>query len=196
MSGAEVATTARLRLRELSCDDDAFVVELLNDEAFLRFIGDRGVRDPEGARAYLREGPLASYQSHGFGLWRVEQREDATAIGMCGLLQRPQLDAPDIGFAYLPEFRANGYGTEAARAVIRLARERFQLPRVLAVTQEDNRASIALLARLGMTRAGSARLEPDGPDLELYELRFDERATPESAANRSAVPSSGRCATP
>ena len=36
--------TKRLTLREITTDDAAFILDLLNDPSFLQFIGDRGVR--------------------------------------------------------------------------------------------------------------------------------------------------------
>lgn len=172
---ATILETARLRIRELTARDAAFIVELLNDDAFLRFIGDRGVRDEEGAIAYLREGPIASYAEHGFGLWMVERNDDCAAVGICGLLQRPTLEAPDLGFASLPGFRGDGLGYEAARAVLAHAVGPLAIERVLAVTQPDNAVSIALLRKLGMQRIGTTRLDADGPELELYEIRTAER---------------------
>lgn len=174
--GATVLDTERLRLRELTPADAPFIVELLNDEAFLRFIGDRGVRDEEDAQRYLVEGPIDSYRRHGFGLWRVELREDGTAIGMCGLLRRPVLDAPDIGFASLPAFRGQGYGREAAQAVLVHGMGPLALPRILAVAQEDNAVSISLLRKLGMRRVGTVRLDAEGADLELYEIAIPAAA--------------------
>ena len=69
-----VIETARLALRELTPDDAAFMVELLNDPSFLRYIGDRGVRTIEDARRYIETGPRASYARHGFGLYLVERK--------------------------------------------------------------------------------------------------------------------------
>jgi RimJ/RimL family protein N-acetyltransferase len=69
-----VIETERLALRELTADDAAFIVELLNDPSFLRYIGDRGVRTIDDARRYIETGPRASYAQHGFGLYLVERR--------------------------------------------------------------------------------------------------------------------------
>ena len=51
--------TARLTLRAFTPDDAAFVVELLNDPGWLRFIGDRKVRTIDDARHYLTNGAIA-----------------------------------------------------------------------------------------------------------------------------------------
>jgi [ribosomal protein S5]-alanine N-acetyltransferase len=118
-----VRHTDRLLLRELEQDDAAFILRLVNDPAWLRFIGDRGVHTLDDARAYLRDGPQRMYEQFGFGLWLVERKEDGVPMGMCGLIKRETLDDVDIGFALLPEFRRSGYCFEAAAATMRHARE-------------------------------------------------------------------------
>ena len=145
-----ILETGRLRLHELADTDTGFIVELLNDPDFLRFIGDRGVRSHDDALRYLAEGPHASYAANGFGLWRVERREDSAIVGMCGLLRRETLPHPDIGYAYLPAFRGQGYAVEAAAAVLGHAFGTLGLPRVLAIVTPANAGSVRVLERAGM----------------------------------------------
>lgn len=170
-AGRTVLTTSRLRLREMTEADAAFMVELLNDEAFLRYIGDRGVRSEDEARAYLREGAIASYRKHGYGMYIAERRSDGRAIGVCGLVRRDGLDAPDIGFAMLPAWRGEGYAGEGAQAVLDHALGPLALSRIVAIATPDNRASLALLEGLGMQPAGHVRLPGSEEDLRLYEIR-------------------------
>ena len=146
-----VLETSRLVVRRLVDEDAPFILELLNDPSFIRNIGDRNVRTLDGACAYIRSGPLASYAQHGFGLWAVVLKEGAVPIGMCGLLKRDVLDDVDIGFAYLPAFQSKGYGFEAARAVLDHARDRLCLPRVVAIVNPGNETSARLLEKLGMS---------------------------------------------
>ena len=96
-----VLETARLRLRHLRADDSQFILELVNDPDWLRFIGDRGVRTVEDARGYIEKGPMQMYSRLGFGLDLVELK-DGTPIGMCGLIKRATLHDVDIGFAFMP----------------------------------------------------------------------------------------------
>lgn len=161
--------TRRLELREMTEADAAFMVTLLNDPDFLRYIGDRGVRTEAEARDYLRDGAISSYREHGFGMYLAERREDGAAIGVCGLVSRPGLAAPDLGFALLPAYRRDGFAAEGASAVLEFARGELGLPRILAIATPDNAASIALLQRLAMRPAGSVRLPGGDRDLELYE---------------------------
>ncbi len=168
-----VLETERLTLRKLTVDDAEFILTLLNDPAFLRYIGDKKVRNLDDARQYILNGPVASYERHGFGLNCVELRESHTPIGMCGLLKRDELPDPDIGFALLPDFWNKGFAFEAAEAVLKDARERLQIQRILAITSLENDASINLLQRLGFRFERVVQLSPDGEQLRLF--KFEPR---------------------
>jgi len=163
-----VIETERLRLRRLRIGDARFIRRLVNDPAWIEYIGDRGVRTLDDARRYLREGLIAMHRRHGFGLDCVELRDGGVPIGICGLVKREALDDVDLGFAFLPEFRHSGYALESARAVMAYARTVLKLPRIVAVTTPDNTASCRLLARLGFRREGVVRLGPDDEPLDLH----------------------------
>ena len=164
-----VAVTERLLLRRLTEEDGAFMLALVNQPSFLRYIGDRGVRTVDDAVTYLRNGAMASYATNGFGLYRVEQRSHGTAIGICGLIRRDGLDMPDIGFAFLPEFWSQGYAREAADAVIEQGRSTHALTRLAAITDPENASSIRLLERLGFRPVRPMRLSPDSTEVLLFE---------------------------
>lgn len=143
-----ILETQRLVIRELTLSDAAFILELINEPAYHRYIGDRGVRDLAGTEKYLREGPMASYAKNGFGLWLVALK-DGTPIGMCGPIRRDTLEHPDLGFALLARFAGRGYAHEAAVAVLVHARSVLKLGPILAITAPENPASIKLLGKLG-----------------------------------------------
>jgi ribosomal-protein-alanine N-acetyltransferase len=167
--GAEVLQTDRLILRHLTADDAEFVFELVNDPAWLRFIGDRGVRNLDDAREYVRKGPVDSYSRHGFGLYAIERKEGGSPIGICGLVKRDFLEDVDIGFALLPAFRGQGYAREAARATMIYAREVVGLGRIVAITSRDNDASGRLLEAIGLRFEKMIRISPDAPEeVKLY----------------------------
>ena len=144
-----VAETERLRLREFTAADAAFVLELLNEPAWLEHIGDRGVRTVDDARRYIDDGPRAMYARHGFGIWLVENKADGEPVGACGLLKREVLQEVDLGFAFLERHWGNGFAREAATAALRLAHERWGLSRLVALTARRNERSMTLLRRLG-----------------------------------------------
>src|ERR1700754_2364633 len=94
-----ILETERLLLRPIKTDDAPFVLTLLNEPSFLRFIGDKKVRNLEDARQYLLNGPTASYERRGVGLLLVRLKDSIIPAGMCGLLKREEVPDPDIGFA-------------------------------------------------------------------------------------------------
>ena len=160
--------TERLLLRRFVAGDAQFILTLLNEPSFLRHIGDKQVRTLEDAEQYILNGPVASYERNGFGLCLVELRESHTPIGMCGLLKRAELPEPDIGFALLPGSWNQGFAFEAASAVLKDARERLKLRRILAITSLDNDSSIKLLQRLGFRFERVVKLSDDGESLRLF----------------------------
>jgi len=162
-----VIRTRRLLLRELELSDAGFILELLNEAAFLRFIGDKGVRDLDHARDYIRKGPIDSYERYGFGLYAACLRE-GTPIGICGLVKREGLVDVDVGFAFLSRHCSKGYAVESAEAVLTHAREVLRLQRVVAITSPENWGSIAVLERIGLKFERTIRLAEDGPDLKLF----------------------------
>ena len=161
--------TGRLRLRLFTPDDAPLILELLNDPAWLRFIGDRKVRSIEDARDYLEKGPMRSYAEHGFGLWLVERRSDGKALGMCGLVKRDELPDVDIGFAFLEPFRGEGYAFEAARATLDYAHSTLGFERVVAIASPDNERSGLLLGKLAFDCEGELPRKGDPVDLWVWE---------------------------
>ena len=159
-----ILQTDRLNLRWLLETDAPFILRLLNEPGWLRFIGDRGVRDLEGARRYVLEGPARLYP-RGLGLYAVELRSEGVPIGICGLIEREGLDGVDLGFAFLEEFEGQGFATEAAAATLGYAASTGRT-RVLAITTEENARSAALLTKLGFAREGQVTL--DAEPVELY----------------------------
>jgi RimJ/RimL family protein N-acetyltransferase len=166
--GAIVADSARLLLRELNGGDAAFILELLNEPSFLKYIGDKGARTLDDARRYIADGPRASYAHNGFGLYLVQIRDTGERIGICGLVKREALYDVDIGFAFLPAYWSKGYAVEASHAVMHLARTRFQIPRVVAITSLDNQGSMRLLRKIGLTFARTLELPGHAEPVNLF----------------------------
>ena len=159
----KVLETHRLALRHLELDDAPFILELLNDPGWIRYIGDRGVRTVQAAAAYLETRMLSQYEQHGFGLWMVEGRA-GEAMGICGLVKRDALPVPDLGFAFMPGFRGQGYAYESALAVRDHATGPLGIERLLAITSPVNTASSRLLVRLGFVAEGEMPWAGDDKD--------------------------------
>jgi RimJ/RimL family protein N-acetyltransferase len=165
-----ILETERLLLRTASLDDAEFMLRLLNEPSFLRFVGDRGVRTADDARGYIADRLIAGYEKNGYGLWVVELEASGTPIGISGLVRRDTLPDADIGFAFLPEYWGQGYAYESTVAAVRYALGELALPRLLAITDQDNVASIRLLERLGLSFERMIQLADDAAELRLFAI--------------------------
>jgi RimJ/RimL family protein N-acetyltransferase len=163
-----ILETKRLVLRKLSVDDAEFVLELLNEPSFLRYIGDRGVRNLEDAAQYILNRLVASYERNGFGLYLVELKDGGIPIGISGLVKRDTLPDPDIGFAFLPAHWSKGYAVESAVAIMKYAQETLKLDRILAITSPDNDASAKLLGKIGLRFERLIKLSEDADEVKLF----------------------------
>ena len=163
-----ILETDRLILRQFITDDSKFIVALLNSPGWIEFIGDRNIKTDGQAKNYLQSGPLKSYELNGFGLSLVELKDGNIPIGMCGIIKRVNLENPDIGFAYLPEFTGKGFAFEMANAIMDYAKDKLKLPVILAITVPNNKASIKLLEKIGMKFIKLFCFPDDNEELMLY----------------------------
>lgn len=171
----EIVRTARLRLRLVDTSDAPVYLALLNDPAFIRYIGDRGVRTLEAAVKSIEEGPVAMQRNRGHSLYLVEQLGSGAPIGLSGLIKRDVLEDVDIGYAFLPDYRGQGYAFEAAQAVAGHAR-RLGILRLAAIASPGNAASIGLLLKLGMRFERFAELVPGQPGVNVYGMALGQGA--------------------
>jgi RimJ/RimL family protein N-acetyltransferase len=172
MKPMKVLDTERLILRTLHEDDAEFYLRLVNQPSWLRFIGDRGIRTPEAARAALLSGPIAAQERYGFSFYMTELKDGAQPIGICGLIKRETLPDVDIGYAFLPEFWGKGYAFEAASAVLEYGNRTCGLQRIVAITAPDNHQSIKVLEKIGLRFEKMLQLKDDGSETKLFASQF------------------------
>jgi len=166
-----ILETDRLLLRELNLGDVPFILSLLNSPGWLKYIGDRGVKNDEQAKDYLLNGPLKSYKENGFGLYLVEERISKLPIGLCGLLKRETLENPDLGFVFLSDYMGKGFAFEAANAVLEYTKSELKMPTILAIVLPNNKSSIKLLEKLGFQYQKTLQVK-EGEDLSLYQVNL------------------------
>jgi [ribosomal protein S5]-alanine N-acetyltransferase len=145
-----VIETPRLLLQKFTPNDAAFMLELLNTPLWIKFIGDRNVKTVEEAEQYLLNGYIKSYQTYGFGFYKVVLKDTSEPFGICGIIKRDYLEDIDIGFAFLPTFLGKGYGFEAASATLDYARNVLKIKRLIAIVDPKNEVSIGLIMKIGM----------------------------------------------
>jgi len=167
-----VIETPRLRLRTASVDDAAFFLGLVNQPTWLATIGDRNIRTVDAARVALETGPIAQQQQLAYSFYIVEHRADGVAIGMCGLIKRPTMPGPDIGYALLPAYCGQGLAWEASSGVLQYARDVLALPTLYGLVAPNNQPSINLINKLGLRFERFSRQPIVGKDINIYRKDF------------------------
>lgn len=164
----KILETDRLILREIVETDAEFVLDLLNQPSFIKYIGDRNVRNIKQSHEFIENRYRKSYRDFGYGLYTVELTETNTPIGICGFVKRDSLPDADIGFAFLPQFCGKGYALESANAVMKYGRDVLDLERVLAITSQDNESSGRLLEKIGFKFDSLIKMPHETEELKLF----------------------------
>lgn len=148
---APVLTTERLILRPHQPDDFAGCCALWADPEVTRFIGGRPSTPEEVWSRMLRYAGLWSMLNYGYFL--VTERESGAVVGELGLADfhrdcDPRLDAPEAGWALVPQFHGKGLAREALTAVLAWA-DGAGISRTVCMISPDNTPSRRLATALG-----------------------------------------------
>ena len=171
----KILETERTILRQVTETDAGFILDLLNQPSFIKYIGDRNVRSVKQASEYIESRFIGSYKQFGFGMWAVELKENITTIGICGFVRRETLPGADIGFAFLPQFFRNGYAFETAEATMRFGREKLNFNHILAITSLNNDPSVRLLEKLNFRFERLIKISDDAEELKLFSANLEDQ---------------------
>ncbi len=146
-----VAETERLILRRFTPEDAEDNYRIYTDPENMRFMG-RQPDSVEFERFHIRKHIADYYDTHGFGLWAAVLKENNRLVGRCGLLYQQIEDTREAEVTYLIDRRywGRGLATEAAREAVRLGFEKYKFPRIVAVIDRRNAASVRVAEKLGM----------------------------------------------
>lgn len=145
-----ILSTQRLELSKITLNDAGFLLELMNDKAWIQNIGDRGIHNLEDAENYIRETFFKSYETYGFGFYVISLKSTGEAIGTAGLIDREGIEGVEVGYGLLPAYRGKGYAFEATQAIFNYAKSELNIEKVVAIVNPNNEKSIFLLERLGL----------------------------------------------
>ncbi|MBA3663094.1 MAG: GNAT family N-acetyltransferase [Bacteroidetes bacterium] len=144
-----IAETERLILREMSAEDAEQAYLLNLDPEVIKYTGDEPFKTIEEARTFLEN--YTSYKKYGFGRWAVEDKNNNTFLGWCGLKYIEEENQHDIGFRFFKKHWGKGYATEAALACLSLGFETFKLPHIIGRAAKANTGSVNVLKKTGMS---------------------------------------------
>lgn len=162
----------RIILRAPEPKDAEFLIELMNTPAYIKYIGDRNIHSIEDAETFLENRCYPQFKEHGFGMFTVDLAETGKSIGISGLVIRPELPYPDMGFAFLPEYEGKGLAREATDYLI--ANYEAKFPEFYAITTHDNERSKALLGKQGFQLVDDNFSLPNDPE-RLYLFKRENK---------------------
>lgn len=169
-----VMETERLLIRKITRKDmDALLAIMGKPEVMSAW--ERGFT-PKDVRKWINR-QLTRYRKEGFGYFAVILKESGKLIGQAGLMKSTinGNEAVELGYILDNAYRHNGYGTEAARACLEYAFGELSLETVCCSIRPENKASIRVAERLGMTLCGNHTViynEKEMPHL-IYELKTE-----------------------
>ena len=156
--------TERLKIRPLSLSDDSFILELLNSEGWIKYIGDRKIRTLEEAKSYIID--IINKTSVQYNV--IEKLNASIPIGILSFIKRDYLNFPDFGFALLPKYYQNGFAKEASIGYLKDLFNKQPKLNIAAICKSNNEPSIKLLEKIGFNYKYDAEIE--GDQLRVYDL--------------------------
>ncbi len=159
-----ILKTDRLLIQPLTGNDSDFILELVNTDGWLKFIGDKKIHSAKDALAYIEKinnNPDLSY-------FVVKIKNSNISIGLITIIKRDYLPHHDIGFAFLQDYYHKGYAFEASKAVLDATIISNKHKEILAITLHENTSSIKLLEKLGLSFKESKNFNNE--TLQVYSI--------------------------
>ena len=146
--------TERLFIRPINLNDTEFMLELLNSEGWLKYIGNSKISSLVAAQDYIQR--IHDNPSYFYSVFELKSEGDSELkpMGIITYLKRDKLEYPDIGFAIKPEFENMGFTFEACKSyltkILELPNYNQDIINVIGITIPDNIRSVKLLEKLGL----------------------------------------------
>lgn len=169
-----VAQTPRLTVRQFVAGDAQNLGWIYSDPDVMRYIPPGDAWDQAKIERFVAI-CQERYVTPGFGMWAAELRDaPSIVVGHCGLKHLATTQDVEIAWIFGKTYWNRGLGTEAARAVLEHGFATLGLPRIVAVAEPPNGASLRIMQKLGMTLQGGAHYYDR--DLTMYALEARDYA--------------------
>jgi RimJ/RimL family protein N-acetyltransferase len=166
--------SSRLSFRRWHTDDIELAMSLWGDSRVTALIDARGALDRAAVEERLRV-ELELAKMHGIQYWPTFLAETNDFVGCAGLRPRdPGARVFELGFHLCARFWGQGLATEAAAAVVRFAFTESAASALFAGHNPGNRASAAVLKKLGFRHTHDEHYAPTGLLHPSYLLTREE----------------------
>ena len=131
--------------------DSGAMFAVYGDAEVMRFIPGGALADEAAVRSLLA-GYVDGQRRRGFSSWAVVDRASGRVIGDAGFgIFAPTGDV-ELGYTLARDWWGRGYATEAASVCLAAGLAELSTPRIIALVDEENEASLRVPKRIGMTR--------------------------------------------
>lgn len=176
-----IAETGRCRIREAAITDLEALEKMYAKEGISFRLDAEGKKIPgfveplfphEEEKEYQRAYISNMYGYYGYGMWLVFDRMSHQLIGRAGLEHRdfPEGTELEMGYVIDPDWQHKGIATEVCTAIMEYAGNYLDFPRLNALTERENAASIALLEKIGFSCVGETHVTGSRTLRYVYEF--------------------------
>ena len=115
----------------------------------MRFIPGGPLADLDAVRSTL-EAHARANRMRGFAFWAAVERETGRVVGDVGFgIYEPTGDI-ELGYTFARDSWGRGYATESAAACLRAGLAHLDVPRIVALVDAENEASLRVAEGIGM----------------------------------------------
>ena len=168
-----ITETERLILRLQTLEDAQNLVEMNSDPEVIRYTGDGYLKNMAEAQTLLTERVFSQWQKYKMGRFAVTLK-NKTFLGWCGLKFHPETDEVDLGYRFMKKHWGKGYATESSRASLDYGFKILKLERIIAKAMPDNKDSLKVMQKLGMTFRGYHHDPTDPQPFIVYDIKNTE----------------------
>lgn len=168
--------TERLLIRPFTIEDAEDALDFCSNPETIKNTGDVVRTTVSEIEDIVNNIWLSDYAKYGYGRYAVFYKPDNKLIGFCGFKYLPELNMTDLGYRFLPEYWGKGIATESSIKLLEFGFSTLNLKTVFGTVVHENKASSAVLQKLGFTlreHKPYPGLEELG-DLEWYYLSKEE----------------------
>lgn len=158
--------TERLILRSPRTDDLENIYRLGSSPNVMRYISNGKTQTKAEAKADLDRRIKTSTSILGY--WIVEEKATKDFVGWLALKRLDNTDDIEVGYRFLEEYWGQGLATEGSRCLLAYAFQQLNLPRIVAIALEANKASTRVMEKLGMRYCKKDQYY--GFDVVVYEI--------------------------
>lgn len=152
--------TERLCFSKWKIEDLQLASELWGDKDVTLYITASGQFSSSEIKTRL-DTEMGNLKKCGVQYWPIFEKTTGKFVGCCGLRpHKPDELIYELGFHLKKEFWGNGFGSEAAEAVIHYAFEQLHAEELIAGHHPDNLSSKKILKRLGFYYIGDKFYPP------------------------------------